>query len=175
MTAHSRPSSRPSAARAGIHRAADAAGEMGPGSRGLRPLGRDDSGVLTALIHYALRLSVSRPRSRGAFLRPRFQAERTQERRARGTPGPRGTRGLAPLARRKRSDAFRKSAARFVVTASPPTLRRPARGVSKPALHDPRWPLLFRLPSLSGAEASPPLRGYRQRLADGNRRTALPP
>src|SRR6476660_5218954 len=32
-----------------------------------------------------------------------------------------------------------KSAARFVVTASPPFLRRPARGVSKPALHDPRW------------------------------------
>ena len=45
----------------------------------------------------------------------------------------------------------------------------------KPAPHDPRWPLLFRLPSLSGAEASPPLGDHRQRLADGNRRTALPP
>jgi len=45
---------------------------MGPGSRGLRPLGRDDSGVLTVLIHYALQLSVSRSRSRGAVSRPRF-------------------------------------------------------------------------------------------------------
>ena len=82
----------------------------------------------------------NRPHSRGALRARGLILRRALEmRRAHGTPGPGRTRGPQPLARLKRSDASRRSAARIVVTASPPTLRRPARGVSKPAPHDPRW------------------------------------
>jgi hypothetical protein len=76
----------------------------------------------------------------------------------RGTPGSRRTHGPQHLT------ALRL--AEMVVTASPPFVRRPARGVSRLAPHEPRWtyqaPVLADAPALSTAGESPHrhLRGW---------------
>ena len=79
--------------------------------------------------------------SRRGFLRPRFATARPRTLRARGTPGSRWTHGPRRLA----------APGRNTNSASPPLVRRPARGVYRLAPQDPRWSYTFRRGPICGS------------------------